>query len=329
MDLIESWCQRNYCPSVFILKPGQMVHINKGRLHAFRKMGLPDEIVANDCHYALRSALVKDIGTTNLPTTVSIAWDWQYLGVTKNGIHRETTSMLESQFIVDSQPDNLTSLATSQAALLALGSHIFPTDARHRELASGIWPALKYIIEQELECLEEASTKAKEFKPPAIEEAVTMIEQVEDLAHNGSVPIVEEARAEVHEGKKPIQDGLRVNQCSDQEMNPRQTGIDPFGEDYTCRFCKAELHNSYFHCFGCEMLLQQDFNYCRKCYKKKEWKDLVQMGGSNQEQFSDVNHVGCRPVKPRRCPTGCFLSCPYCDGCFGKFPRVLALDLCL
>ncbi|CAN0398457.1 unnamed protein product, partial [Laminaria digitata] len=30
-------CQLNFCPSVFTLEPGEFVHINKGRLHAFRK----------------------------------------------------------------------------------------------------------------------------------------------------------------------------------------------------------------------------------------------------------------------------------------------------
>ncbi|CAN0011538.1 unnamed protein product, partial [Ectocarpus sp. 4 AP-2014] len=31
------WPQLNFCPSVFTLEPGEFVHINKGRLHAFRK----------------------------------------------------------------------------------------------------------------------------------------------------------------------------------------------------------------------------------------------------------------------------------------------------
>ncbi len=30
-----------YCPSTFILEPGEFVHINKGRLHAFRKLAPP------------------------------------------------------------------------------------------------------------------------------------------------------------------------------------------------------------------------------------------------------------------------------------------------
>merc|ERR1712023_115547 len=34
---IEELRQLGYCPSVFTLEPGEYVHINKGRLHAFRK----------------------------------------------------------------------------------------------------------------------------------------------------------------------------------------------------------------------------------------------------------------------------------------------------
>ena len=49
-----------YCPTVCIVKPGQLIHINKGRLHAFRKMSispLPDD----DCHKDLREALIEDL----------------------------------------------------------------------------------------------------------------------------------------------------------------------------------------------------------------------------------------------------------------------------
>ena len=66
----------NYYPSVFVLKPGQFVHINKGRLHAFRKLS-PTALPPNDCHRQLR---LDTIASDNLGSMerlcVSVAWDW-------------------------------------------------------------------------------------------------------------------------------------------------------------------------------------------------------------------------------------------------------------
>jgi hypothetical protein len=67
-----------YEPSVFILGPGEHLHINKERLHAFRKMTyhpLPD----TDCHCILRAQKVAELKALNLkapPLCISIAYDW-------------------------------------------------------------------------------------------------------------------------------------------------------------------------------------------------------------------------------------------------------------
>ena len=79
----------SYCVSRFILKEGQCVHINKGRLHAFRKMTnelLPYAVPAapsDDCHAFLRAHL-KMPGTNETVVgpgkpeilCISVAWDW-------------------------------------------------------------------------------------------------------------------------------------------------------------------------------------------------------------------------------------------------------------
>jgi hypothetical protein len=75
-DAIEECRRMNYYPSVFVLKPGQFVHINKGRLHAFRKLS-PTALPPNDCHRQLR---LDTIASDNLGSMerlcVSVAWDW-------------------------------------------------------------------------------------------------------------------------------------------------------------------------------------------------------------------------------------------------------------
>lgn len=64
-----------YCVSTFVLRPGQHVHINKGRLHAFRKVVF-EQLPKNDAHAELRSALMKEIGEPTAPLCISVAFDW-------------------------------------------------------------------------------------------------------------------------------------------------------------------------------------------------------------------------------------------------------------
>jgi len=62
---------------VFVLKPGQMVHINKGCLHMFRKMG-PETLHEDDCHAKLRAAARQEgnVGPPEEEVCYSVAWDW-------------------------------------------------------------------------------------------------------------------------------------------------------------------------------------------------------------------------------------------------------------
>lgn len=70
----------SYCPSVFVLEPGQTVHINKGRPHAFRKMGF-EELRSDDCHAVLRQDMISSLKKDNpklldAPLCISVAYDW-------------------------------------------------------------------------------------------------------------------------------------------------------------------------------------------------------------------------------------------------------------
>jgi hypothetical protein len=70
------------------------VHINKGRLHAFRKMATA-QLPENDCHYTIRSELIRKEQLTKDVTCVSVAWDWMYRGISSKGIHEELDSTLQ------------------------------------------------------------------------------------------------------------------------------------------------------------------------------------------------------------------------------------------
>ena len=67
----------SYCPSVFILRPGQHLHINKGRLHSCRKL-TPDPLPDEDCHAVLRKQLLEEVGTAEQSQflCLSVAFDW-------------------------------------------------------------------------------------------------------------------------------------------------------------------------------------------------------------------------------------------------------------
>jgi hypothetical protein len=73
-DAISECKKMGYCPSVFVLKPGQTLHINKGRLHAFRKLA-PSSLPRYDCHHDLRKIMLLEIGNDEIVCS-SIAWDW-------------------------------------------------------------------------------------------------------------------------------------------------------------------------------------------------------------------------------------------------------------
>ena len=110
-------CYCRYCPSVFILKPGQVVHINKGRLHAFRKMA-PSKLPEMDCHHVLRNAVLSSKQERTEDICCSIAWDWMFKGVTSEGINREISSILECSRL--NRQHNLQSLAIPETTLLFL-----------------------------------------------------------------------------------------------------------------------------------------------------------------------------------------------------------------
>jgi hypothetical protein len=60
---------------VFVLEPNEFLHINKGRLHAFRKLTV-DELPESDCHAKLRADLINSAGFVFSPICTSVAFDW-------------------------------------------------------------------------------------------------------------------------------------------------------------------------------------------------------------------------------------------------------------
>lgn len=82
-----------------MLGPGELIHINKSRLHIFRKVCFQDTLSENDCFFEQRKELIGRIDQDNWDSRcVSIAWDWVFSGNSSLGIARELSTSLSAQF---------------------------------------------------------------------------------------------------------------------------------------------------------------------------------------------------------------------------------------
>ena len=79
--------------------PGEHIHINKLRLHIFRKVCPHETLSENDCFFELRNELTGSIDRDNWDARcVSIAWDWVFSGNSSLGMARELSTSLRAHF---------------------------------------------------------------------------------------------------------------------------------------------------------------------------------------------------------------------------------------
>jgi hypothetical protein len=240
----------SYCPSVFILQPRDYLHINKGRIHAFRKLGntkLPD----SDCHAQQRNLHFDQKGIGAERMCISLAWDWIYRGVSPGGINREVCTVLEGSLL--NKKHTVKALAISELCLLQMGNFI-PETTKEPELTAictGILAGLRFVVSSHVAELAEAQETAKKCK------YVTLLPS------------------------------------PDTRDDPASSPVDPYGNaDYICKICGRELSNLYYHCQGCEHLLNRDLNLCHECFMEKKHLEFIQMHSSSAQKCIMVNHLG-------------------------------------
>lgn len=253
-------CERmNYYPCVFILEPGQLLHIGKGRLHAFRKMTC-DTLEPNDCHHDIRKELIRQRNIHHDPLCFSIAWDWMFMGHTQVGIKNEIQVVLDCEKLAF---DNaVRSLATPDLCLIEMAKEeiarleSLPKEGRlsskHFENLIGIGPFVCSSLRMQ-------------------------IKLIRDMRNNEKLD-------------------ARVFDVPDSQK--KDSSIDAYGNDYFCKICQRELSNIYFHCEGCESLLAKDFNVCPDCYADRSKIDInFQMHPHRPMTYTkgrraDYNHLG-------------------------------------
>lgn len=80
MILLSLLCR--YRPIRFVLRPGELILLPKGRLHAFRK-ALPVDLPPTDCHYQLHNNARDEIDGKDKQwfQCSSFTWDFIHLGM--------------------------------------------------------------------------------------------------------------------------------------------------------------------------------------------------------------------------------------------------------
>lgn len=284
-----------------MLKPGQLIHIGKGRLHAFRKMSnkpLPE----NDCHCTLRQQIINNETSGKEELCVSIAWDWMFRGSTARGIYREVVATLEAAILTRKR--GRLSLAIPELALLRMAQ----TNAK----PSTSFKSMKGLLGSDI--------------------VVEVPHQVETERMNTCKGILAGLQYVVNEHLSAIDGALRdVKKCSDSHgrvslahrpnshENPELSTVDPHGNsDFSCKLCRKELSNVYYHCDGCEKLLHKDFNLCVSCHTSKYYARLVLVHPHNKKRHATINHTGdMKYNRASRCPCKNGPACKECGYCLG------------
>jgi hypothetical protein len=273
-----------------ILKPGQMIHINKGRLHCFRK--LSSEILdETDAHVDLRRDLIKEtkvLGPWCDKLCLSIAWDWVFRGVSERGVKTEVAHVLSRTR--QNQQSRRRSLAQPELSLLrmamfsTLSTSVCSKDSVYmplpRDLCRGLLAGgLGKVVEAHLAILENATKENT------------------DIVMLASPPAA---------------------------ANGKYASIDPYGNDFGCECCSAELSNIYYQCDGCFTLLSMEYNLCHGCYSDEALRHERSHLSTRDERCSSVNHfIGETEKCCCESKKGLCLDCkkfPWCVcGCHQKF----------
>jgi hypothetical protein len=280
----------SYCPSVFILEPRQYLHINKGRLYATRQLSA-EALPFDDCHAKLRQKHVQEnpeIASINLCVTVS--WNWMFVGVSRAGVHREVVSLLECAEL--SRRQRQPTVTPPETCLRQMAKSLAPTCVEKRAFRSLTMPGFGRSI------------------------ATSTLLELELL--KGILPsltcIVRTNRKTERRCK------LKPNAWE----NPLKFPLDPYGYDaFYCKLCQVELSNEYYHCDGCESLLDQDFNICQSCHHAQRFTVFVSMNPADVSVLCTAHHTGQTTLDVRN--RGCSMKlgpvcklCRFCTCCSCK-----------
>jgi hypothetical protein len=284
-------CKR-YCPSVFILGPGELVHINKGRLHAFRKMS-HEMLPKSDCHFGLRTKKLRALQgkESHDLVCVSVAWDWMFHGNTPRTLNRElSTSLLAGRCCRKLKKACLGIPETSLLRLSQICSSHFvsPTEA------------------------------SKDLKQPKKSDAYSR-RHIQALGIQPSIDYWFQRQSSYLIPQSPSNESGSKNRKGAPILDSLTPEIDEYGnEGWSCACCSVELSNLYYHCIACEKSSGKDFNVCYDCHENGEAKKSRRVHTHLPLYCSLYNHhIGESPgncgCNPRDNTCNACRKCTHCS----------------
>jgi hypothetical protein len=228
-----------------------------------------------DCHAEQRKHLVARTGISGLEKMcISVAWDWMNRGVTPDGINREVCTVLEGTIL--NKRSGVTSLAIPELSLLQMATFV-PSKARSDKHEDSF-----------LRDLGIRKRKAWMFEPSKEAVCQGILPGLHYVADQHIAALGYGANPSTEKGER-----VSVAEKPDAQENPALCPLDPYGNtDFDCKICRMELSNVYYHCDGCELLLNKDFNICRDCHSQKKFMINHQMHPSNPKKKATLNHTG-------------------------------------
>lgn len=109
----------------------------------------PSQLPETDCHHLLRNEILSNLAEPLPPICYSLAWDWQFCGITKNGIKK--ISQLAYNNALENREKRVTSLAIHETCLLRLANRLSHSNKNNLskddiQTILGILPTLKKIF---------------------------------------------------------------------------------------------------------------------------------------------------------------------------------------
>lgn len=229
---------------------------------------------------------------------ISVAWDWMNRGVTPSGISRESLTILEGTIL--NKKNLVTSLAIPELSLFQIAAFV------RAESTERPGSFLSRLGKKEQEHLL--------YKSPAQCICQGILPGLKYLADEHSDALKDGPNDSLEKGER-----LSIAKIPDTRENPAECPLDPYGNtDFDCKLCRRELSNVYYHCDGCEKLLNKDFNICQDCYKQKEFMHTIQMHPSNPKKKATLNHTGNMSYdRQSKCPCKNGPRCDFCGYCVG------------
>merc|ERR1712166_1385058 len=299
-EQLQQLTEMNAMPATFTLQPGEYVHINKGRLHAFLKTAGPDRQRTDD-------------------VCVSVAWDWVFTGVTPVAVEHEMMAALKcaahnkhakvgSLGVTELCVMNMTKAAVGQyRAYRALEAQAEASHTASQTCSIGVkrtFDQLEDAPKPEVQQTEAAQPVKMETAADGTLKEVAEPENINESTNSAAQQSVEtsmEAGCLAFTANKPNLQAIKAQsqgvlkgyaKCLEflNKAQPSQSvaikcspdsidtwvglelqSIDPYlVEGFECKLCKTELSQRYAHCRGCEILLQKDWNICLSCMSTKQ-----------------------------------------------------------